>query len=41
VVGYLPLVSAFRTFQRGRAEYEALLESSIGKLQHGTSEVAS
>lgn len=40
-VGYLPLVSAFRAFQRGRTEYEALLESSTGKLQHGTSEVAS
>jgi RNA-directed DNA polymerase len=40
-VGYLPLVSAFRAFQLGAAEYEALLESSNGKLQHGTSEVAS
>jgi RNA-directed DNA polymerase len=40
-VGYLPLVSAFQAFQRGPAEYEALLESSTGKLQHGTSEVAS
>jgi hypothetical protein len=40
-VGYLPLVSAFRAYQRGSAEYEGLLESSTGKLQHGTSEVAS
>ena len=40
-VGYLPLVSAYRAFQRAPAEYEALLESSIRKLQHGTSEVAS
>jgi hypothetical protein len=40
-VGYLPLVSAYRAFQRGAAEYEKLLESSNGKLQHGTSEVAS
>jgi hypothetical protein len=34
-------VSAFRAYQRGLAEYEGLLESSTGKLQHGTSEVAS
>jgi RNA-directed DNA polymerase len=40
-VGYLPLVSAYRAHQRGPAEYEALLESSAGKLQHGTSDVAS
>jgi len=40
-VGYLPLVSAFRAYQRGPAEYEARLESSTDKLQHGTSEVAS
>ena len=40
-VGYLPLVSAYRAYQRGSAEYDALLESSTGKLQHGTSEVAS
>ncbi len=40
-VGYLPLVSAYRAYQRGPAEYEALLESSTGKLQHGTGEVAS
>jgi hypothetical protein len=40
-VGYLPLVSAFRAHQRGPAEYEAMLESSMGKLHHGTSEVAS
>jgi RNA-directed DNA polymerase len=40
-VGYLPLVSAFRTYRRSPAEYGALLESSTGKLQHGTSEVAS
>jgi hypothetical protein len=40
-VGYLPLVSAFSAFQRGPIEYEALLESSTGKLQHGASEVAS
>jgi len=40
-VGYLPLVSAYRAYQVGPTEYEALLESSAGKLQHGTSEVAS
>ena len=40
-VGYLPLVSAYRAYQRRPDEYEALLESSTGKLQHGTSEVAS
>jgi RNA-directed DNA polymerase len=39
-VGYLPLVSAYRAYQRGPAEYQALLESSTGKLHHGTSEVA-
>jgi hypothetical protein len=39
-VGYLPLVSAYRAYQRGPAEYEALLESSTNKLQHGSSEVA-
>lgn len=39
-VGYLPLVSAHRTYQRGPAEYEALLESSMSKLQRGTSEIA-
>ena len=40
-VGYLPLVSAFHAYRRSPAEYEALLESSTGKLHHGTSEVAS
>ena len=40
-VGYLPLVSAYRAHQRGPAEFEALLQSSTGKLQRGTSEVAS
>jgi hypothetical protein len=30
-VGYLPLVSAFHAYRRGRVEYEALLESSSGK----------
>ena len=40
-VGYLPLVSAYRAYRRSPAEYEALLESSMDKLQHGTSEVAS
>ena len=40
-VGYVPLVSAYRAYQVGPTEYEALLESSAGKLQHGTSEVAS
>ena len=40
-VGYLPLVSAFRAYGRGLAEYEGLLESSTGKLLHGTGEVAS
>jgi len=39
-VGYLPLVSAYRAYRRGPAEYEALLESSTSKLQHGTGEVA-
>ncbi len=39
-VGYIPLVSAYRAYQRGPAGYEALLERSTGKLQHGTSEVA-
>jgi RNA-directed DNA polymerase len=40
-VGYLPLVTAYHAYRRGPAEYEALLESSTGKLHHGTSEVAS
>jgi len=40
-VGYLPLVTAYHAYGRGAAEYEALLESSTGKLHHGTSEVAS
>jgi Reverse transcriptase (RNA-dependent DNA polymerase). len=40
-VGYLPLVSAYRAYGRGQAEYEARLESSTGKLHHGTGEVAS
>jgi RNA-directed DNA polymerase len=40
-VGYLPLVSAYRAYRRNPAEYEALLESSMGKLQHGTGEAAS
>jgi RNA-directed DNA polymerase len=40
-VGYLPLVSGYRAYRRGPAEYEALLESSMAKLQPGTSEVAS
>jgi len=40
-VGYVPLVSAYRAYRRDPAGYEALLESSTGKLQHGTSEVAS
>ena len=31
-VGYVPLVSAYRAYRRGPAEYEALLESSTGKL---------
>jgi RNA-directed DNA polymerase len=39
-VGYVPLVSAYRAYQGGPAGYEALLERSTGKLQHGTSEVA-
>ena len=40
-VGYLPLVTAYHAYRREPAEYEALLESSTGKLHHGTSEVAS
>jgi hypothetical protein len=40
-VGYLPLVSAFHAYRRGPAEYEALLESSTGKLQPGNREEAS
>jgi hypothetical protein len=40
-VGYLPLVSAFHAFRRGRAEYEALLESSTGKLEPGNRKEAS
>jgi RNA-directed DNA polymerase len=40
-VGYLPLVTAYHAYRRGAAEYEALLESSTGKLHPGTSEVAS
>ncbi|MEP6753023.1 MAG: reverse transcriptase/maturase family protein [Candidatus Dormiibacterota bacterium] len=40
-VGYLPLVSAYHLYRRGRTEYTNRLESSPGKLRHGTSEVAS
>ncbi|HEY8814623.1 MAG TPA: reverse transcriptase domain-containing protein [Candidatus Dormibacteraeota bacterium] len=40
-VGYVPLVTAYRAFRHDRAGYDALLESSTGKLQHGASEVAS
>jgi hypothetical protein len=40
-VGYLPLVSAYRAYRRSPTEYEALLESSARKLQHGTLEVVS
>ena len=39
-VGYLPLVSAYRAYQRAPSEYEGLLESSTGKLHHGAIEVA-
>jgi RNA-directed DNA polymerase len=38
-VGYLPLVTAYRTFQRSPVEYESLLESCTGKLL--TAEAAS
>ena len=40
-VGYVPLVSAYRAYRRGPAEYEALLESCMGKLPEETGEVAS
>ena len=40
-VGYLPLVSAYHAYRSSPAEYEALLESSTGKLHHGTVKVAS
>ena len=40
-VGYLPLVSAYHAFRRGPVEYEAVLESSTGKLSPGNREVAS
>jgi hypothetical protein len=40
-VGYLPLATAFHAYRHGLAEYQALLESSTGKLQPGNREVAS
>ncbi len=40
-VGYVPLVSAYRAYRRGPAEFEALLESCTGKLPGNTGDVAS